>query len=92
MGYMKIYCDSCDRTFELYERDIMDSQRDRISRVCPHCGAKIPLACYHKAVLAFYEHSNVNMALHNSHVNDHTPLFTIDFIDTSLYGERYRGE
>ena len=37
MAYLKIYCDYCGQTWEVYRR----SMNDEHSRECPHCGSRI---------------------------------------------------
>ena len=39
MAYLKIYCDYCGQTWEVYQR----SMNEEHSRECPHCGSKYGL-------------------------------------------------
>lgn len=36
-GYLRIYCDFCRDTWDVFARNINDNG----ARVCPHCGSKI---------------------------------------------------
>ena len=83
MGYLRIFCDSCGGTWEVYRRDRENG------RACPHCGAKISAQTWQENILPALDRVNAATAtLHRDHVN-HLPLFTFDVIDDSLHA-RYK--
>ena len=47
MAYLKIYCDYCGQTWEVYRR----SMNDEHSRECPHCGSKIDSQTWSRQVV-----------------------------------------
>lgn len=81
MGFLKIYCDSCGGTWDVYHRDIHSDN----ARKCPHCLAKIDGQTWNRQILpAFGEMLDTERELFKDHMN-RAPLFCIDFVADGLY-------
>ena len=86
MAFMRIHCDVCGGTWEIYHRD---DWHDDKARQCPHCFSKIDRQVWEKEVLpAFGAVQDANTELHREHTGYHKPLFAIDFIADHLYQNR----
>ena len=82
MAYMRVYCDVCGGTWEVYQRQA----REDSARQCPHCYAKINRNIWKKKVLpAFVAVQEINVELYKDHASNHTPLFTVDIVADHLY-------
>lgn len=82
MGYLKIHCAGCRRSWEVYSRD--DWKTDA-ARTCPHCGAQIDLQTWEKQVLpAFGMMGDANCEIIKDHMGYHTPLFRVDYISDNF--------
>ena len=78
MAYMKIHCDSCGETWEIYGRD---NWKAETARQCPHCFQKIDRTIWEKnIILAFSAARDANAELHKAHTGEDKPLFSVDFI------------
>ena len=89
MAYMRIHCDVCGGTWEVYQRD--DWKDDR-ARTCPHCGAEIDAQTWRDFVLpAFGLTADANAELFKHSTGYHRPLFTFDVIADHLYQNRRTG-
>lgn len=81
MGFLRIYCGSCGDTWEVYRRDVYGER----ARQCPHCTAKIDKKTWRENVLqAFEEVETATARLMMDNAN-HQPLFTVDYMDDSIY-------
>ena len=77
MLYMRVYCDYCSGTFEVYPKL---REYDK-ARQCPHCDSRIDGTTWREKILpAFNEVCEANLALARDHVDHHTALFEIAFI------------
>ena len=87
MAYLRIHCDVCGGTWEVYHRD---NWKDDKARQCPHCFAKIDRSVWEKEVLpAFGAVNHANAELLKEHTGYHRPLFTFDVIADHLYQNRH---
>ena len=78
MAYLKIYCDSCGQSWEVYERAMNDEK----SRECPRCRAEIDQQTWKKQILpAWGQVSDSNRELIKDHTGYYAPLFSFDVID-----------
>ena len=88
MAYLRLYCDVCGGTWDIYHRD-----RDNdAARQCPHCGSKIAQQTWYGKILpAFAAVHDANTDLYKDHVSSyhHTPLFSFDVIADHLYENRH---
>ena len=74
---MKIYCDYCKQTWEVYSRD--DPMRPTARR-CPHCQKAIVKQETWKEMVDCMEHvDKVNMMLLSDHVNQRFIPFTVSY-------------
>ncbi len=81
--YMRIYCDYCGQTWEIYSRDDLTSKK---ARTCPHCGAaKIKPGTWDRIVQILELSKLANEQLVEDHINDHNALFSVSFIDDHLF-------
>lgn len=89
MAYMRIHCEVCGGTWEIYHRD---NWNDDKARQCPHCFAKIDRQLWQKEVLpAFNAVHDANAELFKDSVGYHRPQFTFDVIADHLYQNRKTG-
>lgn len=89
MAYLRIHCDVCGGTWEVYHRD---NWNDDKARQCPHCFSKIDRQTWQKEVLpAFGAVNDANAELFKEHTGRHVPLFTFDVIADHLYANRKTG-
>ena len=88
MAYMRIRCDYCGGTWEVYHRD---NKHDDRARTCPHCDKRIDYEIWDRNVVpAFKAVEDVNTKLYESQVNYHIPLFQIEFIPDIIFADRWR--
>ena len=74
---MKIYCDYCKQTWEVYAHD--DALRPS-ARSCPHCGkAKIREETWKEMVHCMDHVEMINRMLYSDHVNQHNPVFAVSY-------------
>lgn len=86
MAYLKIYCDVCGGSWEIYHRD---NWKDDKARKCPHCFSKIPIELWAGEIIpAFTATHEANTELYKAHVCRHTPLFSFDIVADHLYENR----
>lgn len=89
MAYLRIHCDVCGGTWDVYHRD---NWSDENARTCPHCFSKISRAVWEKNVIpAFCEAEDANAELFKEHTGYHRPLFTFDVIADHIYQNRQPG-
>ena len=82
MAYMRLYCDVCGGSWEIYHRDIKNDK----ARQCPHCCSKINKQTWERHVLpAFVLVHDANLELFKDHATSHGPLFTYDVIADHIY-------
>ena len=87
MAYMKISCEYCGGSWEVYERDDWNGRK---AATCPHCGTKIDRQTWQKCVVpAFGAFMDLNRDLFRDHVGEHRPLFQIDMISDLLFKNRH---
>ena len=86
MAYLRIHCENCGGTWEIYHRD--DWKTDKAMQ-CPHCFAKIERSTWtHDILPAFSAVQEANAELFKDHTGYHDPLFTFDVIADHLYQNR----
>lgn len=80
MAYLKIRCQSCGGSWEVYRMTL-----DRGNQ-CPHCGAKICRETWKDYVAPMLDMMNTAaVALRLDHCTYHRPLFTFTAVDDSLF-------
>lgn len=85
MAFMKIHCENCGGSWEVYFRAFHDPK----ARECPHCFERIEQQTWERQIVpAFGAFSDANLELARDEA-DHHPRFTVDFVDDSLYANRY---
>lgn len=85
MAFMRIHCDVCGGTWEVYQRV---SPADDQARQCPHCLSKIDRSAWERRVNALKTVDNANRVLYTDHAYNHRPLFTFDVVADHLYQNR----
>ena len=86
MGHLKIYCDSCGSTWNVYSRD---DWKDRRFRQCPVCGVCIERQTWERQILrAFGEMEDSTRELLKDHTGSHMPLFTVSYIPDVIFPNR----
>jgi len=86
MAYLRIHCEVCGGTWEVYHRD---DWKDHRARQCPHCFSKIDRSTWEREVVpAFNSVQDANAELFKDHTGQHVPLFTFDVIADHLYQNR----
>lgn len=90
MAYMRIHCEICGGTWEIYHRDDWNSDT---ARQCPHCFSEIDRQTWQKEVLpAFGAVNDANGELLKESTGYNRPLFSFDVIaDHHLYKNRRTG-
>lgn len=87
MAYMKIHCDYCGGSWEVYERDNWFDQK---IATCPHCATKIDEETWKGFVLpAFGSFVDANQRLFRDHVDDHRACIQFDLISDILFKNRH---
>ena len=83
MAYIKIYCDVCKRSWEVYGRDELGGKR---ARSCPHCDSRIDGKTWEGFILpALKAFDEANKELVTDNVEYHAPLFQLDFYSDNFY-------
>lgn len=86
MAYMRIHCENCGGTWEVYERDDYHSKN---SATCPHCGKRIDYQTWEKQILpAFGMIADANRELFKDATGYHYPMFQFDVFTDNFYGNR----
>lgn len=86
MVFIRIHCETCGGTWEVYDRDNWKNDR---ARECPHCFNKIDRQTWERQILpAFGAARDAQAELVNDHTGNHRPLFTVDFVANALYKNR----
>ena len=79
MGFIRIHCDYCGGTWEVYGRD---NYKETQYRTWPHCFSKIYGQDWMNHVLpAFGAMMDANRELIKTHTGYHAPLFTVDYVE-----------
>ena len=82
MAYMKIYCDTCKHTWEIYDRDNWDNDK---AQQCPHCYSEIDIQTWKNQVVpAFGMVADANRELYKDHIGSDEPLFRFDVIADAI--------
>lgn len=82
MCVLRIHCNACGGSWELYHRDIYN----KAHRKCPHCGKEIDQQTYTDKILpAWSACIDANTVLYNDHLQHHRAIFTIDFIADHIF-------
>ena len=91
MAYLRLHCDVCGGTWEIYHRDDWNDDK---ARQCPHCFAEIDLDVWKREVLpSFAAVQDANAELFRTHTGYHKPLFYFDVIADHIYqNKRPEGE
>lgn len=83
MGFLRIHCNYCGGTWEVYGRD---NYKETQYRTCPHCFQKIDGQDWQNHVLpAFGAMMDANRELIKTHTGYHAPLFTVDFVEDFFF-------
>ena len=80
MGYLKIHCASCGKSWEVYNRD---DWHDTRAQTCPHCFEQIGAQTWHEVIRAFAEMEDANRELLGDYIGDgnrNRPLFSVDYV------------
>lgn len=78
MGYLRIHCDYCGGTWDVYGHS---NFHDRAARTCPHCQQRIDGQTWERQIVpAFGGMMDANRELMKDHSGYHSPLFTVDYI------------
>ena len=78
MGYLRIHCDYCGGTWDVYGHS---NFHERAARTCPHCQQRIDGQTWEKQILpAFGGMMDANRELLKDHSGYHAPLFTVDYV------------
>ena len=84
--YLKIYCDYCRQSWEVYPRGNLRGLLTSKQSQCPHCGAaKIDPETWKDVLVALSLTRGVNERLAADHVNKHNALFAVSFIADHLF-------
>lgn len=88
MGFLRIHCNYCGGTWDVYGRDDWNETR---SRTCPHCQTKIDGQDWEKQIVpAFGAMLDANRELIKTHTGYHAPLFTVDYIEDHYFPDAAR--
>lgn len=80
---MKIYCDYCGQTWEVYPSG--EPMRPSASK-CPHCGAaKVKPETWREMVDCLKHVDKVNMMLASDHVNERYIQFAVSYLADSPF-------
>ena len=88
MGFLRIHCNYCGGTWDVYGRDDWKNNR---SRTCPHCQSKIDGQDWEKQIVpAFGAMLDANRELMKTHTGYHSPFFTVDYIEDHYFPDAAR--
>ena len=88
MGFLRIHCDYCGGTWDVYGRDDWKNTR---SRTCPHCMTKIDGQDWNNQIVpAFATMQDANRELLKTHTGYNAPLFTVDYIEDHYFPDAAR--
>ena len=88
MGFLRIHCDYCGGTWDVYGGK---DWKNANNRVCPHCHEKIDGQDWNNQILpAFGAMMDANRELIKTHTGYHTPLFTVDYIEDYYFPDANR--
>ncbi len=77
MGYLRIKCHSCGKTWELYPHMMADER----AWMCPRCMNQIDEQTWRNQLFPAWGYmSDANMELVKDHTGYSKPLFEVDFI------------
>ena len=83
--YLKIHCDYCGKSWEVYPRgDVLRLIKEKDYR-CPHCDAKIDRDTWEELIYILHKTKRINEKLASDHVNKHNALFAVSFIADHLF-------
>lgn len=90
MGYLKIHCDYCGGTWEVYQRDNWNNDK---ARQCPHCFKSIDRQTWARQIVpAFAALNDANMELVKDSAGYCVPLFSVDYVADTLFANATKGE
>lgn len=79
MGYLRIYCDYCSGTWEVYRKDTSAAS-------CPHCSKRINARTWeHEIIHAWNALEKANKELIKDSIGYENPLFVVDFIADTVF-------
>lgn len=85
MGYLKIKCDYCGGSWEVYHGQLTDE----LSNSCPHCNQEIDRQTWEKFVIPAYGScEDMNMELLKDHTGYKKPIFEVSFMGDTLFRNR----
>lgn len=85
MAYLRIYCEYCGQTWDVYER----SMNDEHSRQCPHCMSKIEDQTWKRQIVpSLCMVSDANRELLKDHLGYHVPRFVIDVVEDKFFSKK----
>lgn len=88
MGVLKISCDYCGGSWEVYSRDIKNEK----ARECPHCSHGIERQTWQNQILpAFAALEDANRELFKDHTGYLVPLFTVSYEPDLIFKNAEQG-
>ena len=88
MGFLRIHCDYCGGTWDVYSRD---NWKEDNARTCPHCLQKIDGQDWNNQIVpAFATMQDANRELLKTHTGYNAPLFTVDYIEDHYFPDAAR--
>lgn len=78
--YIRVWCQRCGGTFEIYDRDDIQSHK---ARTCPHCQERATGETWAKVVMAYDAYKTASKALFMDATSK--TRFTVDFMDDSIF-------
>lgn len=75
---LRIHCDYCHQSWEVYHRDNWSEPQ---TRQCPHCFHEVPESAWEQVLDAFGTLSDANIELARLHEWEHVPLFRVDYVE-----------
>lgn len=79
MGMLRIHCEVCGKTWEVYARDDWKSDN---ARTCPHCFEEIDRQTWERSILpAFGAMQDANRELMKDYCGYHIQKYKVDYIE-----------
>lgn len=86
MAFLRIHCDVCGGSWEVYRRDVWTNDK---MRQCPHCLSKIDRQTWERQIIpAFAMVDDANAELYKDATGYHASLFSFDVIADHIYKNR----
>ena len=76
MGYLKIHCDRCGGSWEVYAHQLKDDRANQ----CPHCFVEIDRQTWNRQIIpAFGAQDDANRELLKDHTGYRMPLCWVEY-------------